>query len=112
MEKTLNIDGKSVRFRANAGTVLRYRAWFGNDLIKDITELSEASAGGKSMTSEALVVALNIAYTMARQADPGVPDDPMDWIDGFDVFPIAEVVPELTRLWAESMHITVQEKNV
>ena len=34
MEKTLNIDGKDIRFKSTAGTLMRYRMNFGRDLMR------------------------------------------------------------------------------
>ncbi len=41
----------------------------------------------------------NIAYTMAKHADPAIPDDVEEWLDGFKTFSIYQVLPELIRLW-------------
>ena len=41
----------------------------------------------------------NIAYIMAKHADPTVPDTPEEWLDEFSTFSIYQVLPELIELW-------------
>lgn len=115
MIKILTIDGQKVPFMATASTVRRYRAKFHRDLLKDFTQLKTAygtaisnndDASGDvqiDLTSDMLEVFENLAYIMAKQADPSIPDDPDEWMDMFSVFPINEVFPEVVSLWAASM---------
>ena len=97
-EKTLNIDGKEVRFECTAGTLRRYRMKFRRDLLADAQKLIKA-AKGDDMTAADLEVFEDVAYIMAKQADTNVPDDPNDWLDTFEVFSVYEVLPELVTLW-------------
>ena len=47
---------------------------------------------------------------MAKQADPGIPDTPDEWLDGFEMFSIYQVLPELVSLWVASQAPTVTQK--
>ena len=42
----------------------------------------------------------NIAYVMAKHADPSIPDNPEDWLDEFNTFSIYQVLSKLIELWA------------
>ena len=99
MERTINIDGKDVKFKATAATIRVYRANFGRDLLMDFRKLEEERASGKSLSVDALEIFENMAYTMAKQADPEIPATADEWLDGFGMFSIYVVLPELVELW-------------
>ena len=40
----------------------------------------------------------NIAYVMAKHADPSIPDNPEEWLDEFNTFSIYQVLPKLIEL--------------
>ncbi len=107
MKKDILIDGKSVPFVANGATPWRYRARFHEDIFKDISRLTEdfskAQESGDGSVSLMEVGSLEafekIAYIMAKQADPDIPDDPAEWLERFEFFSIYEVLPEIISLW-------------
>jgi hypothetical protein len=108
LEKTIVIDGKKINFKTNGSTPLRYKAQFGKDYFKEIMKLAplEKLIGKKTIKIEDLdaldfEVFYNIAWIMAKTSDPTIPE-PMEWLDGFDEFPIADIVPELQELMASS----------
>lgn len=103
MEKTLIIDGKEVRFKSTAATPLRYKAQFGKDFFAEIIKMGALEKLGKldpdKVTREDLEgldfeVFYNIAWAMAKTADPKIPD-PITWLDQFDEFPMVDIIPEL-----------------
>ena len=110
MQKIINIDGKDVPFKATASTTRRYRQRFQRDLLVDIQSLLTASKEGVTLTADALEAFEGMAFTMAKQADPGIPDDPDDWLDQFDMFSIYEVLPQLLELWGENYVTTSDSK--
>ena len=101
-EKTINISGKPVKFASTAGTLRRYRHKFHRDLMVDAQKLVKASQIGE-MDVDTLEVFEALAYTMAKQGDPTIPDDPDEWLDQFDTFSVYEVMPELIALWVGSV---------
>jgi hypothetical protein len=113
MEKTIEIDGKKIRFKSNGATPLRYKAQFGKDYFKEILKLAplENMAGKKESISTDDLQALdfevfyNIAWIMAKTADPTI-QEPIEWLDQFDEFPMAEIIPELQDLMISSFHTT------
>lgn len=104
MEKTLTISGRDVKFRATAAVPRLYRIKFGRDIMQDMKEIQEAvnksKAGEEGIPPRMLEIFENVAYIMARHADPDMPERSVeDWLDGFETFSIYEVFPELVGLW-------------
>ena len=44
----------------------------------------------------------NIIWVLAKTADRTIPD-PLAWLDGFDEFPLFEIIPEIQDLIAASI---------
>ena len=101
--KKINIDGKEVAFKASAAIPRIYRLKFQRDIYKDISGLEKCVNSGDSEQSNLDMFSLemfeNIAYIMAKHADPTVPDTPEEWLDEFSTFSIYQVLPELIELW-------------
>lgn len=102
MEKTIKIDGKDVRFKATASTTRRYRERFNRDLLLDMNELLPRAQKGELKESDLLIFE-NIAYIMAKQGDPSIPEDPDDWLDEFEFMSVYEVLPQVFELWGLNM---------
>jgi len=113
MEKTIEIDGKKVRFKTNGATPLRYKAQFGKDYFKEILKLAplqKLQGDNQSITVDDMQhldfeVFYNISWIMAKTADPTIPE-PLEWLEQFDVFPMAVVIPELQELMLSSFQTT------
>ena len=52
----------------------------------------------------------NIAFIMAKHADPSIPDTPEEWLDGFGTFSIYQVLPQLIELWGLNVKTDVEAK--
>ena len=52
----------------------------------------------------------NIAYTMAKHADPQIPGEVDEWLDGFNTFSIYEVLPQIIELWGINTQQQVESK--
>ncbi len=50
------------------------------------------------------------AYIMAKHADASVPSTIEDWLDGFEMFDIYQVLPEILGLWGLNEQTTVESK--
>lgn len=114
MKKTINIDGKDVEFKASAAIPRIYRLKFGRDIYKDMASL-ETSVDGNSeeasgLDSFSLEMFENIAFIMAKHADPSIPDKVEDWLDDFNTFSIYQVLPELIDLWGMNVQTQVESK--
>lgn len=133
MERTILIDGKEVRLRASASIPRLYRIKFRRDIIHDMAFISkaldkslrarkaaaepaESKTDAKEETAvqavaleasdiplEALTMFENVAYLMAKHADPTVPSDPEEWLDGFETFSIYQVFPVIQEMWEANL---------
>lgn len=115
MTKKINIDGKDVMFKASAAIPRIYRLKFRRDIYKDLRDLEKAvdssSEEQSSLDLFSLEMFENIAFVMAKHADPtAVPDSPEDWLDEFNTFSIYQVLPEIIELWGLNVQSEVESK--
>ena len=115
MTKTIEIDGQQVSFRASAAIPRIYRVKFHRDIYKDLAALEKSVGRGEEGNSRLDMFSLemfeNIAYIMAKHADPtAVPDSPEEWLDGFSTFSIYQILPQLIELWGLNVQADVQSK--
>ena len=115
IQKNITIDGIDVPFKASAAVPRLYRLKFRRDIYQDFAALQK-SVGEKTEESsaldiESLEVFENIAYIMAKHADPtAVPDSPEEWLDEFSTFSIYHVLPEIIELWGLNIQSEVESK--
>lgn len=133
MDKILTIDGKEVGFRASALTPRLYRHKFGRDIVRDMNQLKKAynkavaalnlsqppedapedvMAAYKEALQDAQLSVLDLeifedtAFIMARQYDQTIPATPEEWLEGFQVFSIYEILPQIVDLWQLNQRTT------
>lgn len=125
MEKSVKIDGKSVRFKATGGLMYRYKAQFGRELLTDLAALEELQSSAKTvqikskgsdgkirltpkveydLTKFSLSFLYDLLWTMAKTADESIPP-PQDWLDSFDAFPVMDI-------WSQTQEIITQNFKV
>ncbi|SDC06264.1 hypothetical protein [Shouchella lonarensis] len=113
MEKTLEIDGRKVRFKSTAATTLRYKKQFGREYFADLlkmyplVKLQEQGKDIQNMEYEVMKyidfeVLYNITWVLAKTADKSL-SEPVEWLDTFDEFPLMEILPELQELIEKSV---------
>ena len=115
IKKTITVDGIEVPFKASAAVPRLYRLKFRRDIYRDFAELqSNVQAEyeeSSALDIESLEVFENIAYIMAKHADPeNVPDNPDDWLEQFNTFSIYEVLPQLIELWGLNVETQAESK--
>ena len=114
MTKKIIIDGKEVQFKASAAIPRIYRIKFHRDIYKDLDTLSKAVGDGNEENSHLDMFSLemfeNIAFVMAKHADPNIPDTPEEWLDEFNTFSIYQVLPQLIELWGLNVKTDVEAK--
>ena len=112
--KKIVIDGQEVAFRASAAIPRIYRVKFHRDIYKDLRALEKAVGDGSEQESNLDMFSLemfeNIAYVMAKHADPTIPDTPEEWLDNFSTFSIYQVLPSIIELWGLNVQTDVQSK--
>ena len=114
MEKTIEIDGKKVKLKSTAGTPKRYKAQFRKDYFSELLKLSKlmTNTDGEEFDLAKIdyseldyldfEVFYNFIWVLAKTADTTIPE-PIDWLDGFDAMPIADVFPQITELLESSI---------
>lgn len=121
IKKNILVDGIEVPFKASATVPRLYRLKFGRDIYRDFATLqsaveeSEDENSDEKKTSalsiESLEVFENVAYIMAKHADPeGVPSEPDEWLEKFNTFSIYEVLPQLIDLWGLNIETQAESK--
>ena len=114
IRKDIEIDGQMVAFKASAAIPRIYRLKFQRDIYKDLAALEKSIGNGDEKESNLDMFSLemfeNIAYVMAKHADPSLPDTPEEWLDEFNTFSIYQVLPSLIELWGLNMKRDVQAK--
>ena len=114
MIQRIEIDGKQVPFKASAAIPRIYRIKFHRDIYKDLDALGKAVGNGDEGSSHLDMFSLemfeNIAYIMAKHADPSIPDSPEEWLDEFSTFSIYQVLPKIIELWGLNVQTDVESK--
>lgn len=114
MKRNIVIDGQEVAFRASAAIPRIYRMRFHRDIFKDLKDLEKGidknNPENSSLDLFSLEMFENIAYVMAKHADPSIPDTPEEWLDGFNTFSIYQVLPQIIELWGLNTQTEVQAK--
>ena len=112
--RKVEIDGKQVPFKASAAIPRIYRIKFNRDIYKDLSSLEKAVGEGDEENSNLDLFSLemfeNIAYVMAKHADPNIPDTPEEWLDEFNTFSIYQVLPSIIELWGLNVQTEVESK--
>lgn len=114
MKSMIEIDGQQVAFRASAAIPRIYRMRFRRDIFRDLRALEKSIGDGSEEHSDLDVFSLemfeNIAYVMAKHADPSIPDTPEEWLDAFNTFSIYQVLPQLIELWGLNVQTDIHSK--
>lgn len=129
MTRTVTIDGREVKLRASASIPRLYRIKFRRDIMQDMVTIRKAMEKASGAATEAASEALeagedqrptgaespscipleclemfeNVAYLMAKHADPSVPGTVEEWLDGFDTFSIYAVFPVISEMWEDNI---------
>ena len=114
LTQTIEIDGQPVKFRASAAIPRIYRLRFHRDIYKDLSLLeksvSKQDEDNSNLDLFSLEMFENIAYIMAKHADPDISDTPEEWLDNFNTFSIYQILPKLIELWGLNVQTDVQSK--
>ena len=114
VRRNIEIDGKEVAFKASAAIPRIYRLKFQWDIYKDIAQLEKSLGDNTEEESNLDLFSLemfeNIAFIMAKHADPSIPDEVEDWLDEFNTFSIYQVLPQLIELWGMNIKTDAEAK--
>ncbi|MBR3237043.1 MAG: hypothetical protein IKF99_01245 [Oscillospiraceae bacterium] len=103
MRKVITIDGKDVPIAFSADTPRQYREAFGRDLIQDMMGMQ------KSVDTSILE---NLAYIMAKAADPELQDVTIhDWLQRFDsVTAMYSSADQILAAWTDNTQTGSESK--
>ena len=114
VRRNIEIDGKEVAFKASAAIPRIYRLKFQRGIYKDIAQLEKSLGDNTEEESNLDLFSLemfeNIAFIMAKHADPSIPDEVEDWLDEFNTFSIYQVLPQLIELWGMNIKTDAEAK--
>lgn len=98
MEKTIYIDGKEVALKSTGATPLRYKAQFGKDFFAELAKLEKLNKKGKKdVETVDFELFYNLTWLFAKTANKDIPS-PLEWLDGFDSFPIQDIMGDVMEL--------------
>lgn len=114
MEKKVLIDGVEVKLKSSAALPRIYRVKFGRDLFSDFYKIQKDAKKNDDQSvlpASMMEIFENIAYLMARHADPSQPDSIEEWLGQFsNAFSIYKILPDVMEMWAEENKQTVTAK--
>ena len=114
LTKTIQVDGQDVTLRASAAIPRIYRIKFNRDMFNDLNMVAKAMStneeGMSTLDNFSLEVFENIAYVMAKHADPTIPDTPEERLDRFRTLSIYQVFPKIMELWELNLNVDVEAK--
>lgn len=114
MEKTVLIEGKEVKLKSSAALPRIYRVKFGRDLFSDFYKIQrdEKKDDDQSVLPASMMeIFENIAYLMAKHADPSQPDTIEEWLEQFsNAFSVYKIMPDVMEMWTEENKQTVTAK--
>ena len=115
ISKTIEIDGKQVEFKASAAIPRLYRIKFRRDIFQDVQRLANSWDGKNKDESKIfevidLEIFENMAYIMAKHANPNIPNTIEEWLEQFNVFSIYEILPVILELWNLNQETLVESK--
>lgn len=119
METVIKLENREIKLKAAASFALRYRSYFGKDVLSIVMPIFEKLAPllqdvdltkveaehlknliGIFKNFE-LVELFNIVWVLAKTADKEIPE-PMEWLDSFETFPLDEILPVAFKLLSET----------
>lgn len=114
IQKNIVIDEQEIAFKASAAIPRIYRLKYGRDIFKDLTELESTVKKGDEFSSnldiQSLEIFENIAYIMAKHADPQISENTTEWLEQFNTFSIYQVLPQLIELWGLNLQTMSQQR--
>lgn len=111
MEKKVKVEGKEIRLKTSGALPRVYRIAFQRDIFKDLNSLAYI-ADEDLAEAETAEVLENIAYAMAKHADPNVADTIEEWLEQFeDPHAVTSMLDDVLELWhAENKEDSTSKK--
>lgn len=111
MEKIVKVSGIDINFKSSGALPRIYRTTVGRDLFVDMTKLEKMDSKNP-IGEDVMEIIENVAYAMARHANPKEKRSINEWLEQFNLFGISEAIPEIIALWtSENATKSVSKKN-
>lgn len=119
MKKVIKVDKKNkFEISTSWGWAYIYQEAFGHDIIPDLVPLIDTildmltglvngdtvddSDIGDKLYGMEITTVTNVIWALAKNADDNIPEV-REWLDSFDTFPLADIVPEIMDVLVKSM---------
>ena len=102
MEKTIAISGNEIKFKSSGALPRIYRTTFNEDLFADISKL-EGTKAEEALSADVISTLENVAFCMAKHADPSIGGDIIAWLEQFETFALVQALPEILDLWTKEI---------
>jgi len=100
--KTIKIGTLDVKMAVSAGTARRYRAEFGSDMFADLAPMSSGQLDAGILEQ--------MAYVMAKQANPDISLSFDEWLDQFGMFDLMNASTDIVELWVKNTRQNSESK--
>lgn len=113
MEKTITLNGKETKLKANAMNALIYRAAFGEDIFKVQGMFAKIVDADGNVNIELIdsIGVMRLVWTMAKAADKETYDFEK-WLEGFEEgFPVMDILTDIGELLTINLTSTTKIKN-
>jgi len=115
MEKTILIDGKEIKLKTSGGLPRKYREMFHRDVFLDFGQITKGLSKKKKpeandLPVDTMEVVENLAFCMAKYADPSIPDDIDEWLDQFSTTSLYLAANDIIMLWNEEQRTQSKPK--
>lgn len=110
--RDIPVGSITIPMRASAQIPRLYRVKFGRDIMRDMMRLQKNMHAAQEnpdadLDAADLTIFEDVAWIMAKHADPNVPSDPDEWLDSIPgVLSIYEALPEIISLWSDNLKTT------
>lgn len=106
MEKTINIYGRKIDFKTNGAFPRFYRLLNKRDIFADMQKLN----GDDVLADGGIEVLEDVAFAMAKFANPKDKITIEDWLAQFETFDLFEIMPELIAMWTDETETSSEAK--
>ncbi len=118
MRKTIMIGDVPVPVMATGATRYKYESYFGREIHDDLLNTAGKVQNAKTDIEQAKAyfrftkVVDRLLYIMAKEADPSISDDMLEWIGTFGPLPYEDFANEVVNFFLSSTKPTLKPKNV
>lgn len=98
-----------MRFKATSAFLLLYKRQFQRDALRDLMQLESATDktnGQMDLDKIDTDTFYRLLWVLARNADPTIAPDLVEWVGSFDDFPLIDIFTEAQELLLKSLQVS------